>query len=141
LTPEELALLGLRPGDPLPGGGQRVVAAYQSGHGSASVHTQALAPYFRGRWGVELWPGSLNLHAQIEVEMANPHLYQDWMMCPIILEERAVGVVCRKNTELLKFLEVVAPVQLSVCLGLSLFERVAVRVLSGKFLVSPGSVE
>ena len=70
--------------------------------------------------------------------MVNPRLYQDWMVCPIILEERAVGIVCRKNRDLLKFLEVVAPVQLSKCLGLSLFERVAVRVLPGDLLVSPG---
>lgn len=56
------------------------------------------------------------------------------MLCPIILDERAVGVICRGNDLVPDLLEVVGPAEYVKCLGLKLFERLWVRILSGNLL-------
>jgi hypothetical protein len=134
LIEEEFVLLGCTPGDPLPAGGALILTTYRSGSNTASRHTDDLGPYFKTHWGVNLWPGTLNLYAEAGVELPEPRQCGEWMLCPIILDERAVGVVCRKNEAVPKLLEVVGPVQFSKCLGLALCERLWTRLLPGTLL-------
>jgi|SRR6266480_856708 len=134
-----MGLLGLRPGNPLPQGGQRIAVMVQSGSGSADAWTKMFGPAFE-RCGITLYPGSLNLWAAEEIFWDNPVTISTSAgtgeFCPVILEECAVGVAFRKNTETPRYLETLAPVRLRDRLNLSDGQRMSVRLLPGRALDS-----
>jgi len=141
VTADELALLGLAPGEPLPGGGQALDVEVRSGSGSASASFHLLyGPTFRELCGIAgFWPGTLNLRVAAPVTWEDPVTYQAREFCPIILEERAIGVVLRNADPTLprtpEFLEVLSPVQLRPRLhDAQDHEWIKVRLLSGRLL-------
>ena len=116
ITVEEWRLLGVEGGNVLPNGGQRLIVRIISGTGTATVWTELFNPIFQSRFGVTLFPGSLNLTSDHPVAWAAPVLIQiDTIVaefCPIILEEAAVGVAFRGNAHTPTLLEVLSPVNL-----------------------------
>src|SRR5690348_11933046 len=115
----ELRLFGLVPGAPLPSGGQSLELTVCSGHGSAKMWTDALGPFFLDRFGVTLTPGSLNLRCEKAIDwdgpVNTPAANMTWDLCPLILEEKAIGVAIRANTAEPRYLEVISPSHLRDC--------------------------
>ncbi len=142
VTPEELALLGLALVDPLPVGGQVLEVEVRSGNGTASMWSYMYGPIFHERLGIpSLWPGTLNLWAISPVTWENPAQYWLHEFCPIVLEERAIGLVLRwadpppPRSRTPDFLEVLSPVELRPRLGnLENGQKISVRLLSGDLL-------
>jgi CTP-dependent riboflavin kinase len=131
LSGAELSFLGLHPGDPLPTGGLALQATYQEGYHTGEHHARDLQPFFTEQWGIHLYEGTFNLHTDTDVELAQPRRFQAWMLCPIVLNDRAIGVVCRQNTCAPSFLEIVAPVKLRERLGLDVGDQIRIRILPG----------
>ncbi len=139
LTLEELALLGLVSGDPLPDGGQSLAVTVRSGSGTAVMWSHLYGLTFRARFNVSLWPGTLNLWTAAPVEWDNPTTYLTHEFCPIILEESAVGIVLRwadpTRPRNAKFLEVLSPVELRPRLNnVQDGQIISVRLLPGDLL-------
>lgn len=140
ITPEELVLFGLAPGSPLPQGGKPLVLTLRSNSGSAQIHTDRLAPMVRTLFGIELYPGSLNLWSEAPLEWERPMPvstgdYPAGQFCPVILEEVAVGLAFRANSDTPTFLEVLSP----VCLREHISNRhdgasIPIRLLAGSEL-------
>ena len=139
VTAEELALLGLSPGDDLPEGGQGLDVTVCCGTGTARTWTDVLEPLLATRYRIHLEPGSFNLWAEFDVEWLEPAKEwagnRKWELCPIILEEKAVGVAFRANRDAPRFLEVLSPVRLRIRLGAARDgDRIRVRFLPGSAL-------
>jgi len=136
---EELALLGLSEGDPFPAGGQTLHLTLRSGSGSARSWTALFSEVFRTQFGVHLHPGTLNLWAEEPIRWENPMQLRvagaAGEFCPVILEERAIGVAFRGNKAMPYFLEILSPVYLRARLPDSRDEAtVKVRLLGGELL-------
>jgi len=133
-----MALLGLRPSDPLPEGGQRLTLSVRSGSGTAASWTGLFGPALEARYHVVLEPGSLNLWADAPILWQDPvHIIESTVtgeFCPVILEECAVGVAFRANKATPTYLEVLSPVHLRTRLNLSDGQPITVRLLPGSFL-------
>ncbi len=116
LTQGELAILGLTDGEALTSGGQLLEVEVRSGSHTSKSWTDALGSVFRGAWGIELFPGSLNLWADDPIAWEKPACVggggKSWDLCPVVLDERAVGVAIRANRERPLYLEVISPVGL-----------------------------
>ena len=128
-----------RVGDPLPSGGQTLHLALRSGTGSARSWTALFTELFRTQFGVHLEPGTLHLWAEEPIRWENPlQLPVAGIVgefCPVILEERAIGVALRGNKAMPYFLEILSPVYLRARLPDSHDEAtVEVRLLGGEFL-------
>lgn len=98
-----------------------------------------LEPVLASRYGITLEAGSFNLWAEGDVEWREPFETltgnRHWELCPIILEEKAVGVAFRGNRETPRLLEVLSPVRLRTRLGGARDgDRVQVRLLPGSAL-------
>jgi hypothetical protein len=123
----------------LPLGGQELLVRIESGSHSAETWTSLFGPIFTTRLGVKLYPGSLNLRSDYSVEWDTPLCIQvnaiNGEFCPIILNERAIGVAFRGNRETPALLEVLAPVNLRDRLSNARDgDEIRVRLLSGRFL-------
>ena len=139
-SPAEMALLGLKSGDRFPVGGYSLVVTVQSGSGTADRWTTMFGPVFSDRCGISLHPESLNLWADGNVSWDQPREISVAAgigeFCPVILEELAVGVAFRMNRLTLRYLETVSPVSLRNQMNLRDGQRIAVRILPGRFLGS-----
>jgi len=136
---EELALLGLVAGDPLPAGGQHLVLTIRSGNRSAHVWSDLFESAFRERFGVGLHPGSLNLWAEDPITWEHPlELKAKGLVgefCPVILDESAIGAAFRGNRLTPRYLEVLSPVRLRDRLPYNSDGAcISVRLLPGEFL-------
>jgi len=138
LSPQEMALLGLKSGDPLPSGGYSLMVTVQSGSGTADRWTKMFGPVFAARCGISLHPGSLNLWADNNISWDGPREMSvgatTGEFCPVILEELAVGVAFRVNRETPRYLETMSPRSLRSHLNLRDGQRIAVRLLPGAAL-------
>jgi hypothetical protein len=81
----------------------------------------------------------MNLYADSEIQLPEPWVALigsfAWHFVPIVLEEKAVGVVARRaDTGNSAFLEVYACDKLAPKLGVEPGDRLRARLLSGKFL-------
>ena len=138
-TREELALLGLASNDDLPSGGQVLKVTVCCGSGTARAWTNMLGPVLALRYGVNIEPGSLNLWADSDIVWREPMMAfagdREWELCPIVLDEQAIGVAFRGNSETPRLLEVMAPIRLRTRLGDAKDgDRVLVRLLPGSAL-------
>lgn len=139
MTRSEYALIGLQPQDRLPTGGQRLHLTVCSGTGTAAAWTNELQPFFTSTYGVQLENGSLNLWADSPIEWqqprAGPRNLRAWELCPVVLEEKAIGVAIRGNRETLRKLEIVSPARLRQRLGnVTDGTVISVRLLPGTVL-------
>jgi hypothetical protein len=140
VTADELALLGLAAGDPLPAGGQVLDVEVRSGTGTAWVFAGRYLQAFHERFGVSrICLGTLNLWADAPVTWEDPVTIQTHEFCPIILAEHAIGVVLRSSEPGAprdpRFLEVLSPVKLRPQLrDVNDGQRISVRLLSGSLL-------
>jgi hypothetical protein len=137
LTLQECRLLGISPTDPLPTGGQPLLLTLRSNSRSASLVSDELAPLMRSSFGVELHPGSFNLWSTEPLIWESPApfptpTYSDGEICPVILEECAIGIAFRANHEVPTFLEVFSPVRLRGRIPSAQDEaKVGIRLLAG----------
>jgi len=136
ITRAELVLLGSSVADELPTGGQILKVTVCCGSGTAHTWTEMLAPFLRDRYGINVEPGSLNLWADGEILWRQPFTAdaggREWELCPLVLEERAIGVAFRSNRDSPEFLEVLSPVKLRSRLGNAKDgDRIRIRLLSG----------
>jgi hypothetical protein len=136
LTVAERALLRLSPGDPLPTG-TTLTARYCTGTGTARGHTDALAPFFAEHFDVRLHPGSFNLWLAGRISLDSPLSCGHGYCCPIILADRAIGIVYRENEAEPALLEVLSPVQLHERLQVQPYDSVRVTLLAGTYF-APG---
>ncbi len=140
MTAEEFALFGLAVGDLLPIGGQVLDVEVRSGNGSASIWSYLYSPIFKQMFGIaSLWPGTLNLWADSAPKWEKPAQYATHEFCPIILADRAIGVVLRwadpSKPRTPEFLEVLSPVELRPRLGnVQNGQKIEVRLLPGDLL-------
>jgi hypothetical protein len=139
ITTEEWRLLGLESGTLLPPGGQKLLVRIEAGNHSAEHWTALFGPIFRARYGVNLYPGSFNLRAEHPIvwdaPLSIPTTRVNGEFCPVILEEAAVGVAFRGNSDTPVFLEVLAPVKLrDRVTNADDGNQIAIRLLSGKYL-------
>ena len=138
ITKEELALIGLHPGAPLPEGGVQVVTTYnkkgKSRTGTSSAYLHFLNPLFHARCDVEFCPGSFNLWTEGTAPLGEPLRLPEGEFWPVILEERAIGVVFRQGNDVPDYLEVFSPVNLKDRLGVKDEQSVNVRLLPGSVL-------
>ena len=123
----------------LPVGGQVFEVVVCSGSGTANTWTDMLTPVLAPKYGIALEPGSLNLWAGTNIVWCEPlELFagdRNWELCPIIIEEKAIGVAFRANRETPRLLEVLSPVRLRTRLGDAKDgDRVSVRLLPGSDL-------
>ncbi len=143
MTPAELALLGLAPGDLLPVGGRVYLLEARSGTGTSQYWLNVFGPLLQARYGVSFHPGSLNLWHVDPIELEHPLLLRgnnhDGYFAPVILDEIAIGIALKHSCSEPKFLEVFSPVQLRTRLG-GLEDRghVPVRLLAGSELATIG---
>ena len=130
-----MALLGLKSGDQLPPGGYSFVVTVQSGSGASDTWTTMFGPLFAQRCGITLFSGSLNLSASDNISWDRPCQLSvaagTAEFCPVILEERAVGVAFRANQQTRRFLETLSPIDLRAQMALRDGQRIAVRLLPG----------
>ncbi len=139
--PDERALLGLGPGEPLPSGGAPVLGVYFTGHGSSFAYLDTLQRFL----GRRLVRGSLNLRAPSAFELVAPRIARigthEWQVAPVILGECAIGVVARRHLKYdPQFLEIFSPVLLAPALGLSKDgDLTMLRLLDGRLLRTPAS--
>jgi hypothetical protein len=138
ITPAELALIRLRPGESLPSDGASAVATYNKEGkprtGSSYVHADVFNPLFQARCGVQLVRGSFNLWTKGAAPLGEPARLPEGEFWPIILEEQAVGVVFRRGNAVPDFLEVFSPVSLKDRLKAEDGMQVNVRLLPGTLL-------
>ena len=138
-TLDELALLGLSEGASLPGGGTCLHGVYFSG----SSTSEGYVSEFSAALGQSLEQGSLNLRLRVPVQLTEPKLIliqdEEWDAVPAVLNECAVGFHAWKRANHdSTFLEVFAPVKLAEAISLSNGDRVAIRLLAGRYLSPPG---
>ena len=130
-----MALLGLKSGDSLPSGGYSLMVTVQSGSGPADTWTKLFGPVFAERCGITLHSESLNLWAGNNISWDRPREIAieagTAELCPVILDESAVGVAFRMNRQALRYLETMSPISLRSRLNLSDGQRIAVRLLPG----------
>jgi hypothetical protein len=135
-----MALLGLQSGDPLPSGGYSLVVTVQPGSGTADASTRIFAPVFLERCDISLHPGSLTLWAGHNMSWDRPREIAVEAgigeLCPVILEELAIGVAFRMNRQTPLYLETMSPISLRSQLNLRDGQRIAVRLLPGASLAS-----
>jgi hypothetical protein len=96
----------------------------------------AFTPVFDSLYGVTLLEGSLNLRLPEPVEWEDPFVLdidgRHWEFCPVVLEEKAVGVVFRADRLSPDLLEIASTVHLRSTLGgLADGTTIAVRLLPG----------
>jgi hypothetical protein len=96
----------------------------------------AFTPVFESLYGVTLIEGSLNLRLAEPVEWEDPFVLdiggRHWEFCPVVLEERVIGVVFRADRLAPELLEIASTVQLRSALGgLADGATVGVRLLPG----------
>ena len=89
------------------------------GDQSARLHTHRFNPFFESRFGVRMVEGSFNLWLDEPQVFANPLRAGPDEFWPIILAERAIGVVFRQGNDTPEFLEVFSPVMLRDRLGMT----------------------
>ena len=131
--------MGLPPTASLPPGGQLLSLKADSGSGTARAWTDLFAPVVQARFGIALWPGSLNLWADAPITWEEPLLLHvesiDGEFCPVVLNEAALGLAFRRRPYTPHYLEVIAPIELRPRLGgIKDGDTVAVRLLSGSLL-------
>ena len=141
-TAPELRLFGSDNAPP-PGEGRAGIGTLASHTGTAKAHTDELNPYFQQRFGVELHEGTFNLELEAPFAWPEPLVIPTsshrWEACPIVLEERAIGVAIRGNLERQDLLEVISPTGLRRQLGeLKDGTPVAFRLLAGSTLKPAG---
>ena len=140
ITSQELAILGLLPGDPLPTGGQTVQGTTLTCTGTSATWTNLFVEVFRRRWNVELQPGGLNVDLGGSFEWESPCLLipgTSWEFIPVILNDnQAIGVSFRGNRLREDRLEIASPVKLRERLGIPVPNEsaVSVRMLPGTYL-------
>lgn len=128
---------------PFPGGGVTVQVEYRSGRGEGGFHLTLLNPLIAPLLGCSegLFRGSMNLHADAAVALPEPlevplHSFT-WLFVPVILEERAIGLVARRgDSGDSSFLEVFACEKLAHRLGAAPGDRLVARLLSGRYLIT-----
>ncbi|HXW96845.1 MAG TPA: hypothetical protein VEI47_04605 [Gemmatimonadales bacterium] len=124
---------------PLPQGGTSFVGTIlgpPETPGTARAWTDGFLPIFSHLYGVTLEPGSLNLRLPSPVEWEDPYELdiegRHWEFCPVVLEERQVGVAYRMDRRFPNLIEIVSVVDLRRALGgLPDGARVAARLLPG----------
>lgn len=104
--------------------------------GTSKIWMEAFVPVFDSLYGVDLVPGSLNLRLPEPVEWEDPFVLdiegRHWEFCPVVLEEKAVGVVFRADRQAPDLLEIASTVHLRTALGcLADGATIAVRLLPG----------
>ena len=104
--------------------------------GTSKVWMDAFTPVFDSLYGVTLYAGSLNLRLAEPVEWEDPFVLdldgRHWEFCPVVLEEKTVGVVFRANRLAPDLLEIASTVHLRRALGgVADGASVAVRLLPG----------
>jgi hypothetical protein len=138
-SPEEFALLSLSSDAPLPAGGQPLRGKLLGGadtNSSANEWTKIFNPLFAARLDVTFHPGSFNLRVE-PLSWESPWSQwigdRDWEFCPVIIEERAIGLAVRANRDCPDLLEVASPVHLRTALGgLAIGTQVNARLLAGR---------
>ena len=138
MTSDEMALVGLASGDSLPNGGFARDATVRSGHGSAKNWLEIFGAQLSERFRIDMYAGSLNLWFTEPIELPNPWVIsEDGIQagfCPLILDEKAIGLAFRTQDGNPLFLEVFSPVKLRDRLSLDDGTGVRVRILSGEIL-------
>lgn len=99
-------------------------AQYRSGCQSSFLYLPYLNPILAPVFGGDLFPGSLNFHAETGVPFPEPYTAQangeDWWFAPVVIEERAAGVAARTAASgAAPFIEVFARDQLAPRLQLT----------------------
>lgn len=122
-----------------PVGGTRLLAEYRRGQQNSALHLRVLNPALKPVFGADLIPDSVNLYTQQAIALPDPAVCDldngSWWFSPVILDERACGVIARKTTTgSSDFLEVFASRRLVTELGLSEGTSVPIRILSGRHL-------
>jgi CTP-dependent riboflavin kinase len=141
IGPEELRLIGLSHGQPLPADGLVVHGVLKSGTGSSKTWTDQFETEFGQRWGIRLQEGSLNIQLPAPIGWNEPLTIrisgQTWEFVPVVLNEIAIGVAFRGNQLRPDLLEIASPVKLRDRLGTRDDGiRISVRLLSGLLLGS-----
>lgn len=139
MTQEELAILGRKAGESLPDGGQKLRLRHDSGHQSGHQWAAHFGELFREEFGIGLFAGTFNLYSNGPIAWPAPQTFsraeaEGFEFCPVVIEERAVGIAMRKGTEREDFLEVLSPVELRERLNASRGDAFAVRLLPGSAL-------
>lgn len=65
---------------------------------TARYHTDALGSYFKEGWGIELWPGTFNLHSEGWCCWLNRDGLEDGCCTQLVIDDRAIGVYADKTT-------------------------------------------
>jgi len=104
--------------------------------GTSQIWMEAFTPVFDSLYGVELVPGSLNLRLPGSIEWEDPFVLdiggRHWEFCPVVLDEKAVGVVFRADRLSPDLLEIASTVHLRSALGgVADGAMIAVRLLPG----------
>lgn len=125
--------------DQLPKGGDELLVTYRTGSRSSKRHLRELGSTLKSVFGTDPFPGSLNLWADSPIAFKSPAAVtvgrSRWLLAPVVIGERAVGVAARKPppTET-EFIEVFASEELVPKLRLQPNGRVAIRILDGSHL-------
>ena len=127
-------------GKDLPTGGLELQVEYREGSHSSKNHLPAIGSVIKRAFGcAEVFPGSLNLHAEVPVPFADPARVicngAEWWFVPVVIAESVVGIAARRPPpEVSEFLEVFACAKLAPQLRISYGDHVPVRVLPGAHL-------
>ncbi len=110
--------------------------------GTSRTWTDGFTPVFESLYGVTLAAGSLNLRMRAPVEWEDPIVLdiggRHWEFCPVVLEEREVGVAFRADRRAGDLLEIASTTHLRTALGgLDDGASVAIRLLPGWDLRPP----
>jgi CTP-dependent riboflavin kinase len=108
------------------------------GTGSAATWTDEFQRLFGASLNVTFHPGSLNLSLRARLDWPEPFLLPDgsqpWEFCPVVLEERAIGIAFRGNRERPDLMEIASPVLLRARLVVEAGSAVRGRLLPGRLL-------
>jgi len=132
----------LKGAPPFPSGGLTVSVEYRSGRQEAYLHLPVLNPVLAGMLdcaGGSLFPGSMNLWAENGLVLPEPWQVpvgpDVWHFVPIVLDEKAVGIVARRaDSGPGPFLEVFACVRIASLLRVAPGAHMTARLLSGRLL-------
>ena len=126
---------------PLPDGGISLTVEYRRGRQEGALHLTQLNSVLGPLLGCPagLFKGSMNLYADAAVTLPEPWVVKipphAWHFVPIILKERAVGIVARRgDSGDIPFLEVYACDELVPKLAVHPGDRIRARLLSGSLL-------
>ena len=113
---------------------------YRSGNQSSHHHLAKIGPVLSHVLGCpDPFRGSLNFYAAAPLSLPEPAAFmcagEKWLFVPVVLAEKAVGLVARRPPpDTTDIIEVFACRQLAPILGLKPDDETQIRLLSGKYI-------